>query len=180
MDLINSYAIVAYVAGPIARFADRLRADLVPGTPYHAHITILPPRSLCCSPSEAMEFTRQLVAQFEPFEVRIGKVEVFESTKVMYLSLASGICELQAMHDLLNTGCMEQQEMYEYVPHLTLGQELPPECFDGCLETCRRRLEELGSSGLVRIETLTFVRQRVDGQWENLAELALGQVGARI
>lgn len=178
MDFIDSYAIVAYVAGPIARFADRLRDDLVPGTGHHSHITLLPPRALCCSVTEAAEFARGLVGQFEPFEVRLGEVEVFESTGVIYVAVTAGINELRAMHDVLNTGELEQPEPYDYVPHITLGQQLPPETFDRALQISRARWADFRPPPPLRIDTLTLVQQRTDGSWHDLAELSLGQVPA--
>ena len=178
MDCINSYAIVAYVAGPVAGFADRLRKELVPGCPHHAHITILPPRPLPCSLSEVTEFARPLVAQFEPFDVRFGAVEQFPDTQVIYLSLASSACEFITLHDVLNTGILEQKELYDYVPHITLGQLLAPGTFEGCLELSRRRWREFGAAKPSRIETVTMVQQRADGSWKDLAELGLGRVPA--
>jgi len=180
MDLINSYAIVAYVAGPIARFADRLRGDLVPGTGHHAHITILPPRPLCCPVSEAIEFARPLVGQFEPFEVRIGGIAVFEATQVIHLSVVKGFDELAALHQALNAGGLGQREAYQFTPHITLGHQFPDGSFEGSLETARRRWEEFGEAGPLRINALTFVQQRADLGWEDLAELELGRVGAGI
>jgi len=178
MDFINSYAIVAYVAGPIARFTDRLRGDLVPGTGHHSHITVLRPRPLDGALPEASDFAARLVAQFEPFEVSIGEVQVFESTSVIYLALNEGIADLTAMHDVLNTGPLGQPEPFDYVPHVTLGQNLPPEVFGQCVDLARRRWTEFGPAPLLRIDTLTFVQQRVDGSWHDLAELGLGQVPA--
>jgi len=178
MDLINSYAIVAYVAGPIARFADRLRGDLVPGTGHHAHITVLPPRPLTCDPAEAAEFARQRLSPFEPFEVSGGDVEVFSSTQVIYLSLTSGKCELTQMHDVLNTEFLHHDEEFKYIPHITLGQKLIDNSFDRCLTMARKRWEEFGAHPPLRIETLTVVQQRIDGNWKDLAELELGRVAA--
>ena len=178
MDLINPYAIVAYVAGPIARFADRLRGDLDADAGNHAHITILPPRPLPCPDSEAIQFARPLVSRFKPFEVEIGGVEAFQPTQVIHLSLTRGRHELIAMHNLLNTGCLFQSETYQYTPHITLGHQLPDGAFDRCLETSRRRWQEFGDTVPLRIDTLTFVRQRTELSWEDLAELALGRVPA--
>ena len=179
MDLTNSYAIVAYVAGPIAGFVDRLRRDLEPGCQHLAHITFLPPRPLLRgTPAEAIEFARPLVAQFEPFQVRMGSVEAFCDSQVIYLSIAAGACELTAMHDVLNTGILEQPEVFHYVPHLTLCQQLPVLPWDQVLEDYRRRWRECGVSSPLRIEAVTFVQQRADGVWVDLAELGLGRVPA--
>lgn len=178
MESLNSYAIVAYVGGRIARFVDRLRGELSPGCPHHAHITVLPPRPLESPASEAAEFARPLVAQFEPFEVRLGDVMEFRNTQVIYISLTSGVVELSAMHDVLNTGVLEQAEAYNYIPHITLGCELPPGSFDPSLRASRDRWHEFGAPPPVRIETLTLVQQRADRTWINLAEFGLGRVPA--
>ncbi len=178
MDLINSFAIVAYLAGPVAPFVNRLREDLAPGTGQNAHITILPPRPLDCPVSEAVEFARQRLASLEPLEVRLGAVEVFDGTQVIHISVAEGAAELVAWHDLLNGGCFEQTEMFDYAPHVTLAQQLPPESVGRCRELSQRRWQEFAPAPRMRIETLTLVEQRGDGGWEDLAELALGRVAA--
>lgn len=173
MDSINSYAIVTYVAGPIARFAERLRREMDPGCPHRAHVTILPPRPLLGSPSQATEFARHLVAQFETFDLELGAVEQFASTQVIYLAVTKGTAELVTMHDVLNTGPLGQREVNSYVPHITLGQQLPPGAFDQALETARRRWEAFGPPPRLRVDAVTFVQQRADGIWTDLAELGL-------
>ncbi len=178
MESLNSYAIVAYVGGRIARFVDRLRGELSPGCPHHAHITILPPRPLDRPVAEAVEFARPLVAQFEPFEARLGDVMEFRNTQVIYISLTAGVVELTAMHDVLNTGVLAQAEAYGYVPHVTLGYELPPELFDPSFRASRDRWRAFGTPPPVRIETVTLVQQRADRTWIDLAELGLGRVPA--
>ena len=178
MDLINSYAIVGYLDGPVARFALRLREELIPGSEELPHITVLRPRPLAQAAPEAVEFARDLVARFDPFSVEAGAVEVFAATQVIYLSLRSGAPELSAMHDVLNTGPLEDDEEFPYVAHITLAKDLGAARFDACLETSRRRWEEVGPVAPLRIDTLTFVQQRLDGSWADLAELGLGRVPA--
>src|SRR5712692_8266167 len=178
MDLLNSYAIVAYLGGPVARFAENLRREMAPSCSDQAHITILPPRPLYCTIPEGIEFARQLVAQFDPFDVRPGSIQKFVNTEVVYIPLVSGVCELAAMHDVLNTGFFEQEELYPYVPHITLGRELPNGSFDNCVELSVDRWQQFGPPPALRIEALTFVQQRADGSWADLGELALGRVPA--
>lgn len=178
MDSVNSFAIVAYVAGPIARFTDRLRQELAPGCPHHAHITVLPPRPLYCTVSQATEFARQLVSQFDPFDVRIGGVELFPGTEAIYLSVVDGACELTAMHDVLNTGFFEREDVHAYVPHITLGQDLRPESVHEFLKLSRQRWGEFGAALPIGIEAVTFVQQNADGSWKDLSELGLGRVPA--
>ena len=178
MERLNSYALVAYVGGPVARFVDKLRAELSPGCPHHAHITVLPPRPLDCPPAEGADFARHLVAQFDPFDVRPGEMLEFRNTQVIYISLVSGIVELNAMHDVLNTGVLGQAEAHPYVPHITVGRELAPVSFDHSLVLSRRRWEEFGARPSLRIETVTFVQEQADHTWRDLAEFALGRVPA--
>ncbi len=178
MDLINSFAIVAYLGGPVARFAERLREELIPGSAELPHVTVLRPRPLARPAAEAVEFARELVARFDPFSVETGAVEWFPSTQVIYLSLRSGAPELAAMHGVLNTGPLEDEEEFPYVPHITLAKGLDAARFDACLETSRRRWQEFGPAAPLRIDTLTFVQQRLDGSWTDLAELGLGRVPA--
>jgi len=176
MDCINSYAVVAYLAGPIARFVDRLRSELDSGGAHHAHITILSPREMSSSVAEAIEFARQQVAKFEPFQVQVGEVEAFRDTNVIYLAMSGGACELTALHDVLNTGLLEQQEAYDYVPHITLGQQFVAGSLEGLLEESRRRWTDFGPPPPLPVERVTFVQQRADSSWEDVAELGLGRL----
>ncbi len=178
MDLINSYAIVAYVAGPVARFAERLRNELSPGCPHRAHITVLAPRPLNSPLSEAIEFARQRIAQFEPFDVRLNGIRNFSETQVIYLALAEGGSEFRAMHDVLNSGVLHQQDAYNYTPHITLGQQLPEGTFDYSMRLSSQRWRQFGPPPVLHIDTLTLVQQQVDGSWKDLEEFALGHVAA--
>ena len=176
MDL-NSHAIVAYVAGPIARFAERLRHELQPGSTDRPHITILGPRAVG-DLAAAIEFARHQASQFEPFQVQIAGVKSFDGTQVVFLSVERGAQELVAMHGVLNTGALEAPEAYQYVPHITVGKHLPVEGFAESVELVRRRWDELGAVEPLRIETVAFVQERPDGEWADLAEFGLGRVPA--
>lgn len=174
MALINSFSVVAYVESPIAEFVDRLRRDLTPGCPHHAHVTILPPRPLSIEVDEAVERGRQILTSFDPFEIRLKTVDRFESTQVIKLSIESGLSELRTLHDILNTGPFEHREEYEYVPHITLCQDSPCDKQDELMEEARRRWSEFSPVPPMRVETLTLVQQAEDGTWKDLAELPLG------
>jgi len=55
MPTLNSYALVAYLQGPLADFVDNLRRVFTPGCTHRAHITLLPPRPLTDGVEEAMD-----------------------------------------------------------------------------------------------------------------------------
>jgi 2'-5' RNA ligase len=175
MDLINSYAVVAYIPDPLAAFIKRLRQEVTPDCPHRAHITILPPRPIYGDKGQAIEQCRDIVSRFEAFDAPLGEVGLFEGSGVIKVSVTGGLAELQTLHDILNTGPFESVENFEYMPHVTVAQEIPPEHLPKCLELVRNQWTQQGPPPTVRVESLTFVQQKSDGTWTNLAELWLGR-----
>lgn len=173
--LTDSHAVVAYLRCEAAGFIDALRCELTPGCPHHSHVTVLRPRPLDADTAELAERCRQILSRFDSFEIELGDVSVFESTRVIKVSLKSGISELRTLHDILNAGPLAQEDDFPFVPHVTLCQEAPPERFDEFLEAARVRWAAYQGSRRVRVESLTLVCQREDGTWADLAELPLGQ-----
>ncbi len=176
MDLINSFAVVAYIDDPVAAFVDRLRCELTPGCPHLAHVTILRPRPLSVDPYEASEECRQILSRFDPFEIRLGAVDVFESTEVIKLTIESGVPELRTLHDILNTGPLQYEDEFEYVPHVTLCKDVPSGKLQEYLEKARRHWAEFTPVPPIPIETLTLVQQTTGDTWENLFQLPLGRL----
>lgn len=174
MELVNSFAVVAYMEDPIARFVDNLRREMTPGCPYRAHITVLPPRPLRISTDRAIEKAGQILSRFEPFELTLGAVSAFEDTHVVKISLRTGLSEIHTLHDILNTGPFEQTEEYAYVPHITLSHDETSAACARHLEFARERWAQF-SPPPVRVETLTFVQQTSNNHWADLAELTLGR-----
>jgi 2'-5' RNA ligase len=175
MDRLNFFAVVDYLANPTAKFVDELRRELTPDCPHRAHVTVLPPRAIAVLPEEAIRDCERLLADIEPFEMRLGSVDLFEATQVIKLSFASGIPQLKALHDLLAAGKMTGIENFEFIPHITLGQDLPTGRVDEYLAMARRKWEAFKPAPPVVIESLTFVQQTIDGCWLDLAEIALGR-----
>ncbi len=175
MDLINSFAVVAYLNSGLGRLLDSMRQEITPGCPHHAHLTILPPRPLFVDTAQAVERCREITSRFEPFNFTLGDVDLFESTQVIKIPVVQGVAELKTLHAILNTGPFEHSENYEYIPHVTVGQELPAETVTSCLELARKRWAEFDSAAPLRVESLTLVRQLADDRWHDLAELCLGR-----
>ena len=174
MGLINSFAVVSYMDNSIADLVERVRQEVMPGSPVRAHITVLPPRPLYVPAPDAIARSRERAGRSEAFEVSLGSVDLFEDTQVIKLSVEQGFAELKLLHDILNTGPFEHVEDFEYVPHITLAQELSPEKVAPCLAVARRHWAEFGPAPPIRVRSLTFVQQNSDGSWHNLAELPLG------
>ena len=174
MELVNSFAVVAYMDDPIARFVDNLRRELTPGCPHRAHITVLPPRPLWIPTDKAIDKAGQILSRFEPFELILGEVTAFEDTHVVKLSLRTGLSELRTLHDILNTGPFEQAEEYSYVPHITLSHDVTSEECAKHLALAHARWAKF-SPPAVWVDTLTFVQQTSSADWADLAELTLGR-----
>src|SRR5438046_1561936 len=97
-DRINSYAVVSYISDPLARFLDRLRQELVPNCFLRAHVTLLPPRPITSSASEAWDRICSVAARFDPFEIELSGIEVFPVSDVIHVAIGSGADQLRRMH----------------------------------------------------------------------------------
>lgn len=175
---INQFAVVAYVQGPLAQFVNGLRCELTPGCPHRAHVTILPPRTLDTAVGEAEGHIRSILERFERFDVTAEKVSVFPSTNVIKLSIERGSNELRTLHDVLNTGPLEHQENYPYIPHITLCMNIPGEKAEKFAELAQQRWKDFGGKASLSVDALTFVQQREDETWADLVDLPIGHTVA--
>lgn len=177
----NTYAVVVYLEGGLARLVDGLRAEL---NPQHAgkaaHISVLPPRRLCIAEDAAMEEARNQCAEWEPFVVEIsGPGTFFPVNGVVYLEVERGAPELQRLHVALNDGLMSCQEPYPYVPHITISQEMDEARTYEVMRLVSEAWAAYRSPSRVTVEALTFVRLKPNGDWEDLAQLQLGRAHVR-
>ena len=175
---VNSFALVAYLPGPLATFLDRIRHDFAPDSRAKAHLTILPPRPLMPSPDPAnidaaWDRLRNQLQDIQPFQVELGEVEVFPQTHAIYISIRSGLEELKRLHDLLNAGGLAFEEPYSFHPHVTIAQELAPEDVPEAAQFARWRWDEFKPSRCFTVERLTFVQNSLENYWTDLAELDL-------
>lgn len=171
---LNVFALVIYIPDPLGRFLDDLRVELVPSYKPHAHVSVLPPRALSISSGQGCGHARQLAAEFAPFEIELGDVEVFEATKVIYLSVKKGHSELREMYGAVSCGCLEYREVYPYHPHITLAQEFLHDDVERLADIARERWRGWRGPRSFRADTVTFVQNTVNNEWIDLAEIALG------
>lgn len=174
MDALNSFAVVAYLSGPLADFVDSLRHGFTPGCTHRAHVTLLPPRPLRRDPREAIEFCRTVAGRTSPFEITAGDVEKFSTTDVIKLSVRDGDSQLRRLHAELNAGPLLHEERYVYEPHVTLAQDLPSDRLDECIEQARASWERFASAAVFSVRSLTFVQEGESGVWRDLASIAIG------
>jgi hypothetical protein len=175
-ERLNVFALVIYIPDPLGRFLDDLRRELVPGCDPHAHVSVLPPRPLGVDWQVASRQVRTLTEGWAPFQIELGRIEIFPVTDVIYVEVGAGSSELFRMHDAMNTGALAFQEPFEYHPHITLAQELPHEDVQEALHLAQRRWKEYPGSRVFRAERAAFVQNTLHDCWIDLAEYSLGAV----
>jgi len=173
-ERINSFALVSYVPGPLGAFLDDLRQELVPGCFLRAHISVLPPRPLQIPSEDAWRHICGLAPMFPPFELTLTDVRVFPVSDVIYLAMAPDTDRLGEMHAVLNSDALECTEAFEFVPHITLAQELKPEEVPVLKEIAERKWAEHRGPRSFRVETITFVQNTEGNNWIDLGEFRLG------
>jgi 2'-5' RNA ligase len=169
-ERLNVFALVVYIPGPLGKFLDDLRRELVPSYNPHAHVSLLPPRPLAVDWRLASEQARALTDRWLPFEVELTGIEIFPVTDVIYIQVGRGIAELQRMHEALNAGVLKFQDPFPYHPHITLAQELPRERVAPASELSQRRWAEYQGDRTFRVEQAVFVQNTLNNCWIDLAE----------
>jgi 2'-5' RNA ligase len=154
----NSFALVGYLPEPLAGFVDRLRNDLAPGCQLRAHITILPPRSLICSPESAWLELQDRLRQSPAIAVELEDVRQFTESGVIYIGLGAGYADLERLHGHLNSGFCEFPEAWHYRPHITLAQGLLPAAMGPSLDRATRRWREFPGSRRFTLDRVTWVQ----------------------
>jgi 2'-5' RNA ligase len=173
---LNVFALVIYIPDPLGRFLDDLRKELVPGCNPHAHVSVLPPRPLAVDWQVASEQVRQCAAGRPPFDVTLGAIRRFPVTNVIYIELAHGTDEFFAMHDAMNCDALEFAEPFQYHPHVTLAQEIPPALVEEVDRKAHQLWAEYDGPRTFRAERMAFVQNTLGNCWIDLAESDLGAV----
>ena len=176
---LNQYALVIYVPDPLGGFLDDLRLRLVPGCNPHAHVSVLPPRPLACDPRAAVDEARALAAEFEPFEIQAGDLQIFPSTDVIYIDVRGGSQALRQMHAALTDGHLQFSEPYEYHPHITLAQDLKHEDVAAVYRRAAEAWQRYPGSRVFRAERVIFVQNTHPDGWIDLEDIELRAVPVR-
>jgi hypothetical protein len=170
----SQFALVAYIPDPLGRFLDDLRLELTPDCKPHAHVTILPPRSLCDGLTETVRQIEDEVRGGVPFRIELGEIEIFEASYVIYLGLARGASELRQLYGALNRGCLKYAESFPYHPHITIGQNILPEDAAGLALIAKDKWAKYRGPRGFTVSALSFVRQVAPSIWSDVAVLPLG------
>jgi len=169
-DRVKLYALVIYLAEPLAGFLDDLRLEMAPDCNPRAHVSVLPPRPLENDAGAAIQEVSRVVSEFPAFEIELGKIDVFPVTDVIYITIESGDEQLRQLHAAANRGALAFDEPFPYHPHVTLAQDLEPGHTDRLRELAIRRWREFDGPRSFRVESAVFVQNAQGNQWIDLAE----------
>jgi hypothetical protein len=171
------YAIVAYLRDPVGEFVEGLRCEMHPKHAHlPAHISILPPRPLRGTESEALETMEYVCQGIEPFEISLGEVATFlPATPTVFIRVAHAAYRMRELHDRLNVGPLHSAEPWPYMPHLTIAKMDTAEESQKVWEEGKRRWEDCQCNRRVLIGELTFVRQAGADRWLDIAPVPLGR-----
>ena len=183
------YALVAYLNNPTGEFVENLRRELHPDLPHMAaHLTILPPRPLQGTESEALQVLDRICGHEEPFEATLGDVASFAPvTPTVYIRVDVGAARMSELHCKLDTEALAFKEEWPYTPHLTIVKMGTEPAAQSAFQTARARWSKFSGSRRILLERLTFVREDVREEgykgtpesppscWVDLASVILGR-----
>ena len=188
----RQYAVVSYLNGPLAEFAERLRARLTPGQAHlRAHITMLHPRLLAVGPAVSapqvknLAFTEHEIAacaivdrasaQLAPIRVSLGDIATFAPAHpTVYLPVEDGARHLRYLNSLLKVGVLDSPEPWEYVPHLTLATLADNAAAFCASQVAAAAWQDYRGPRAALIEELSLVREESPDRWLDLHNANLG------
>ncbi len=172
----QTYAVVFYLGGPLARLVDELRVELNPiFAGKLAHVTVLPPRPLIISEEAAVEEARAQLADWVPFDIEINGVGTFFPVNgVVFLEITRNARAIYDMHHTLNRGILYRQEPYPFKPHITISQGMDEQRTFEVMRRVSEVWEEFTGAKTAFVDRLVFVRQAPSGDWDDLAEILVG------
>ncbi len=121
----GSFALVAYIPEPLGTFFHALRQALPGDEKPQAHITVLPPRPLRAAMDLVSREAQGVLTRFPQFSVELSDVKAFPETNILYLDISEGNEKLHQLHDALNSGLLEHEENFDFLPHLTISGPIP-------------------------------------------------------
>jgi 2'-5' RNA ligase len=172
----DQFALVSYIPNPLGKFLDGLRLELVPGCSPHAHVTILPPRTISGNERQAAEELLEIAENFSGFDVELGEVEIFPVSKVIYIGIARGERELREIYRAFNRGAVAFREPFPYHPHVTLAQNFPLENLEHLAATAIGRWADYPQRRSFSVNSLDFVKNVRGTCWQDLAHIQLRAV----
>jgi 2'-5' RNA ligase len=143
---------------------DRGLATVVP------HITLVPPVNVAVDRvPQVLADIRAVAASTLPITLQVGPPETFSPVSpVVYLRVAGEqVAAVQAVREALCTGALARPAVHEFVPHVTITEDCPPDRIDAAVEALQDYTVD------VRIDRLHVLRDRAPGprRWNPVADM---------
>jgi 2'-5' RNA ligase/GNAT superfamily N-acetyltransferase len=168
--------VVLLVPQPLATQIDGLRRGLGDGAlgRIPPHITLVPPVNVAERDlPAAFAVVRGAAAQTNPLHLQVGPVATFQPVNpVAYLAVDGDPDQLDAL-DRLRSGCLagpfDRPQIHEFVPHVTIADELAP-----------LRLDEVGAvlgdfRAEVTVDRIHVLAEQPGRVWVPIADMPLGE-----
>ncbi|MDQ0253914.1 2'-5' RNA ligase [Evansella vedderi] len=146
---------------------------------YDAHYSKIPPHLTLKEAFEADEEDikglvkdiRKIAKETNPFSIEVYKFSSFYPvTNTIYMKVKEN-GELENLHEKLNSGKLAAARKYQFVPHITIGQELDN---DECSDVYGRlRLETINHEET--IDRFSLLYQLENGTWTVYETFLLGK-----
>lgn len=142
-----------------------------------AHLTLLGPTEIDDSTrawGEAQAHLAEVAAGHRPFQVQLRGAGTFRPvTQVVFVTVAAGAAECEALAADIRSGPLERTLEYPYHPHVTVAHDVPAEALD--------RATTLLASFEARfpIDGFTLYEHRADGRWRPHRRFPLTEALAR-
>jgi 2'-5' RNA ligase len=166
------YGIAIFPSIEVQEYANNYRKR------YDTHYSLIAPHVTVKSAFEATdeqvesikETIADEVARISPFTLEFHRFSSFHPTNnVIYMAVKPSE-ELNQLHQKLNQGPLHHDQVYDFIPHLTIGQQMTNEELHDVLASLKMRRMKLKSA----IEEVSLMRQEADGTWALEAKFKLG------
>ncbi|GGE22955.1 putative phosphoesterase YjcG [Marinithermofilum abyssi] len=146
---------------------------------YDPHYSLIPPHITLKQAfemdddqlSRAIVHLDQVAQQTSPFEARFTKVSTFHPTNnVIFLSIADP-APFKSLHEKINQGCLQHEESYDFIPHLTIGQSLSDDELHDVYGSLRMSTFDLST----RVDCFHLLYQLENGSWTIYQSFLLNQ-----
>lgn len=168
------YGIAIFPSKPLQDIANSLRKR------YDSHYALIPPHITL---KEAFELNdnqdlKAVVAEIKkvsksinPFLLRFYKYSSFSPvSNTIYLKVEEND-QLMTLQKALNSGALQQEEKYQFVPHITIGQEMDDDEFHDVLG--RLRMETINHEEIC--DRFQLLYQLDNGSWTVYETFRLGE-----
>ncbi|MBB5172268.1 YjcG family protein [Texcoconibacillus texcoconensis] len=146
---------------------------------YDSHYSLIPPHITLKEPFAAGDFEmesmvkkiRELAKQTKPFPLEVYKFSSFHPvTNTIYMKVREHET-LMSLHERLNEGELGRHVTYQFVPHITIGQDLKDaECSD---VLGRLKMETIDHEEMV--DRFSLLYQLENGSWTVYETFLLGK-----